>query len=186
MRSPISRGESCLRPQPPESSWPSDFKSWTCDHYEHTPITAHTRSPPPDCQRSTATPRLRDRRSCRPTRRPCTEPTTNLSRSRLAPVANLLNLSRSLYRRALKLSLDWAVHRSVWRGQALYIRSLFEANRNVADPRQKRVRVYSRKSSPSRREANACERLSFPRPRSSSMNGSTPSLTSRRARRAVR
>ncbi|KAL2114610.1 hypothetical protein VUR80DRAFT_4593 [Thermomyces stellatus] len=45
----------------------------------------------------------------------------------------------SLYRRALKLSLDWAVHRSVWRGQALYIRSLFEANRNVTDPRQKRA-----------------------------------------------
>ncbi|GJC87321.1 LYR family protein (complex 1 protein) [Colletotrichum tofieldiae] len=44
----------------------------------------------------------------------------------------------SLYRRSLKLALDWAVHRHLWRGQALYIRSLFEANRNVIDSRQKR------------------------------------------------
>jgi len=46
----------------------------------------------------------------------------------------------SLYRRSLKLSLDWAVQRSVWRGQAVYIRSLFEANRDVRDPRQQQVR----------------------------------------------
>ncbi|KAJ5110737.1 hypothetical protein N7532_001272 [Penicillium argentinense] len=46
----------------------------------------------------------------------------------------------SLYRRSLRLSLDWAVHRSVWRGQAVYIRSLFEANKNVRDPRQQQVR----------------------------------------------
>ncbi|KAI0893228.1 hypothetical protein F4806DRAFT_477445 [Annulohypoxylon nitens] len=45
----------------------------------------------------------------------------------------------SLYRRSLKLSLDWAVHRSLWRGQALYIRSLFEANRNVTDARKQRM-----------------------------------------------
>lgn len=47
--------------------------------------------------------------------------------------------ARSLYRRSLKLALDWAVHRQLWRGQALYIRSLFEANRQVSDPRQQRV-----------------------------------------------
>ncbi|KAG5656083.1 hypothetical protein KAF25_008959, partial [Fusarium avenaceum] len=46
---------------------------------------------------------------------------------------------RSLYRRSLKLALDWAVHRHLWRGQALYIRSLFEANRNVTDPRHQRA-----------------------------------------------
>ena len=46
---------------------------------------------------------------------------------------------RSLYRRSLKLALDWAVHRHVWRGQAVYIRSLFEANRDVRDPRQQKV-----------------------------------------------
>ncbi|KAI9852906.1 MAG: hypothetical protein M1824_001668 [Vezdaea acicularis] len=45
----------------------------------------------------------------------------------------------SLYRRALKLSLDWSVHRELWRGQALYIRSLFEANKDVRDPRQQKV-----------------------------------------------
>jgi Complex 1 protein (LYR family) len=47
--------------------------------------------------------------------------------------------NRSLYRRSLKLSLDWAVHRHVWRGQAVYIRSLFEANKDVRDPRQQKV-----------------------------------------------
>ncbi|CAD6505064.1 BgTH12-00563 [Blumeria graminis f. sp. triticale] len=45
----------------------------------------------------------------------------------------------SLYRRALKLSLDWAVHRHLWRGQAMYIRSLFEANKNVHDPRRQKA-----------------------------------------------
>ncbi|CAI7593542.1 hypothetical protein N7455_008533 [Penicillium solitum] len=46
---------------------------------------------------------------------------------------------KSLYRRSLKLSLDWAVHRQIWRGQAVYIRSLFEANKDVRDPRQQQV-----------------------------------------------
>ncbi|KAI5361722.1 Putative complex 1 LYR protein [Septoria linicola] len=41
-----------------------------------------------------------------------------------------------LYRRSLKLALDWAVHRHVWRGQAMYIRSLFEANKQITQPRQ--------------------------------------------------
>ena len=45
----------------------------------------------------------------------------------------------SLYRRSLKLALDWSVHRYLWRGQALYIRSLFEKNRNVTNPRQQRA-----------------------------------------------
>ncbi|KAK4664424.1 uncharacterized protein QC763_505380 [Podospora pseudopauciseta] len=45
----------------------------------------------------------------------------------------------SLYRRSLKLALDWSVHRDVWRGQALYIRSLFEQNRAVTDPRLQRA-----------------------------------------------
>lgn len=48
---------------------------------------------------------------------------------------------RSLYRRSLRLALDWAVQRNLWRGQAVYIRSLFDANRNVHDPRQRRVRL---------------------------------------------
>ncbi|PKY07681.1 hypothetical protein P168DRAFT_300520 [Aspergillus campestris IBT 28561] len=49
------------------------------------------------------------------------------------------NVATSLYRRSLKLSLDWAVHRSIWRGQAVYIRSLFDANKHVRDPRQQKV-----------------------------------------------
>jgi NADH dehydrogenase (ubiquinone) 1 beta subcomplex subunit 9 len=49
------------------------------------------------------------------------------------------DICRSLYRRSLKLALDWAVHRQVWRGQAVYIRSLFEANKDVRDPRQQQV-----------------------------------------------
>lgn len=48
-------------------------------------------------------------------------------------------LLSSLYRRSLKLALDWAVHRQVWRGQAVYIRSLFDANKDVRDPRQQKV-----------------------------------------------
>ncbi|KAL4864949.1 hypothetical protein BDV12DRAFT_175320 [Aspergillus spectabilis] len=50
-----------------------------------------------------------------------------------------LNPVQSLYRRSLKLALDWAVHRQIWRGQAVYIRSLFEANKDVRDPRQQKV-----------------------------------------------
>ncbi|CDM32415.1 hypothetical protein DTO013E5_3401 [Penicillium roqueforti] len=46
---------------------------------------------------------------------------------------------KSLYRRSLKLSFDWAVHRQLWRGQAVYIRSLFDANKDVRDPRQQQV-----------------------------------------------
>ncbi|CAK40927.1 uncharacterized protein An11g11290 [Aspergillus niger] len=46
----------------------------------------------------------------------------------------------SLYRRSLKLALDWAVHRHIWRGQAVYIRSLFEANKDVRDPRQQKAK----------------------------------------------
>lgn len=53
----------------------------------------------------------------------------------------ILLISSSLYRRSLKLALDWAVHRQIWRGQAVYIRSLFEANKDVRDPRQQKVGV---------------------------------------------
>ncbi|TVY43854.1 NADH dehydrogenase [ubiquinone] 1 beta subcomplex subunit [Lachnellula occidentalis] len=49
----------------------------------------------------------------------------------------------SLYRRSLKLALDWSVHRYLWRGQALYIRTLFDANKNIRDPRQQRARSCS-------------------------------------------
>ncbi len=51
----------------------------------------------------------------------------------------LNHYSSSLYRRSLKLALDWAVQRYIWRGQAQYIRSLFEANKDIREPRQQRV-----------------------------------------------
>ncbi|KAK9457648.1 hypothetical protein V1511DRAFT_494203 [Dipodascopsis uninucleata] len=42
----------------------------------------------------------------------------------------------SLYRRALRLSLNWAVRRDIWRPQALAIRARFESNKNVTEPRK--------------------------------------------------
>jgi NADH dehydrogenase (ubiquinone) 1 beta subcomplex subunit 9 len=54
----------------------------------------------------------------------------------------MLTSPRSLYRRALKLTLDWSVQRSVWRGQALYIRSLFERQKDVMEPRKQKVRHW--------------------------------------------
>ncbi|CAG8529037.1 3219_t:CDS:2 [Paraglomus brasilianum] len=38
----------------------------------------------------------------------------------------------SLYRRALKTSLNWYVQRDLWREKALEIRARFTANKNVA------------------------------------------------------
>lgn len=64
----------------------------------------------------------------------------------MTSVMSLTLVYSSLYRRSLKLSLDWAVHRSVWRGQAVYIRSLFEANKDVRDPRQQQVPIPARAS----------------------------------------
>ncbi|KAL7273683.1 hypothetical protein RUND412_003455 [Rhizina undulata] len=49
------------------------------------------------------------------------------------------SVTLSLYRRSLKLSLSWSVRRDLWRTQAVNIRDLFEANKNVTDPRQLRV-----------------------------------------------
>ncbi|KAF5393097.1 hypothetical protein D9757_001249 [Collybiopsis confluens] len=43
---------------------------------------------------------------------------------------------KSLYRRMLTDSLNWTIHRDLWRRRALVIRSEFEQNRNVHDPRQ--------------------------------------------------
>ncbi|KAK4889539.1 hypothetical protein LTR27_011714 [Elasticomyces elasticus] len=51
-----------------------------------------------------------------------------------------------LYRRSLKLALDWAIHRHLWRGQAVYIRSLFEANKHVMQPRQQRALIEETES----------------------------------------
>jgi len=64
-----------------------------------------------------------------------------MSLSRLGDRTPLTPDIRSLYRRSLKLALDWSVQRHLWRGQAVYIRSLFEKNRDVSDPRLQRVRT---------------------------------------------
>ncbi|KAL2163657.1 hypothetical protein VTH06DRAFT_5715 [Thermothelomyces fergusii] len=69
----------------------------------------------------------------------------DLSLQQLARGENTLHVmssrqaALSLYRRSLKLALDWSVQRHLWRGQALYIRSLFEKNRDVSDPRLQRA-----------------------------------------------
>jgi hypothetical protein len=70
--------------------------------------------------------------------------------------AQPLTLYRRLYRRSLKLSLDWAVHRYLWRGQALYLRGLFEANKNITEPRQQRVRLPTATTHTTRRFVRAC------------------------------
>ncbi|GES91333.1 NDUFB9, NADH-ubiquinone oxidoreductase [Rhizophagus clarus] len=44
----------------------------------------------------------------------------------------------SLYRRALKTSLNWYVDRISWRHAALEIRARFEANRNVTSTQELR------------------------------------------------
>ncbi|CAG8961265.1 hypothetical protein HYFRA_00013544 [Hymenoscyphus fraxineus] len=45
----------------------------------------------------------------------------------------------SLYRRSLKLALNWSVSRHLWRGQAMYLRSLFDAQKDIRDPRQQKA-----------------------------------------------
>lgn len=52
-------------------------------------------------------------------------PFTATNRSRVA----------SLYKRALKLSRDWAVQRDTWRIEVMHIRKRFEENRHVTNPR---------------------------------------------------
>ncbi|KAI8085196.1 uncharacterized protein BX664DRAFT_338788 [Halteromyces radiatus] len=43
---------------------------------------------------------------------------------------------QSLYKRSLKLSLDWYIQRDLWRQEALHIRHLFEQNRHITNPVQ--------------------------------------------------
>ncbi|KAI8064211.1 hypothetical protein BC940DRAFT_306437 [Gongronella butleri] len=42
----------------------------------------------------------------------------------------------SLYKRSLKLSLDWTIQRDLWRQEALHIRTQFESNKNVTNPKE--------------------------------------------------
>lgn len=43
---------------------------------------------------------------------------------------------QSLYKRSLKLSLDWYIQRDLWRQKALDIRAQFEANKHVTNPKE--------------------------------------------------
>ncbi|KAG0750350.1 hypothetical protein G6F57_000762 [Rhizopus arrhizus] len=43
---------------------------------------------------------------------------------------------QSLYKRSLKLSLDWYIQRDLWRQKALEIRARFEQNRNITNPKE--------------------------------------------------
>lgn len=52
-----------------------------------------------------------------------------------AQVAHRLQV-QSLYKRSLKLSLDWYIQRDLWRQKALAIRAQFEQNKHVTNPRQ--------------------------------------------------
>jgi NADH dehydrogenase (ubiquinone) 1 beta subcomplex subunit 9 len=83
----------------------------------------------------------------------------------------------SLYRRSLKLALDWSVHRYLWRGQALYIRSLFEANKGIRDPRQQRVGLKN--GLLEKRTYFASARRCSERPKSYWRNGNTLTRTTR-------
>ncbi|KAI8076478.1 uncharacterized protein B0P05DRAFT_546023 [Gilbertella persicaria] len=43
---------------------------------------------------------------------------------------------QSLYKRSLKLSLDWYIQRDLWRQKALQIRAQFDQNKHVANPKE--------------------------------------------------
>lgn len=43
---------------------------------------------------------------------------------------------QSLYRRYLRNELDWCIRRDVWRDRAIEIRTQFEHNRHIANPRE--------------------------------------------------
>ncbi|KAK9388073.1 hypothetical protein V1515DRAFT_459149 [Lipomyces mesembrius] len=47
----------------------------------------------------------------------------------------------SIYRRLLRLSLNWTVRRDIWRKQALEIRAKFDANKSITNPREIRALI---------------------------------------------
>ncbi|CEG68260.1 Putative NADH dehydrogenase (Ubiquinone) 1 beta subcomplex 9 [Rhizopus microsporus] len=48
---------------------------------------------------------------------------------------------QSLYKRSLKLSLDWYIQRDLWRQKALEIRARFEQNKHVTNPKEIRALI---------------------------------------------
>lgn len=57
-------------------------------------------------------------------------------------VAHRLHV-QSLYKRSLKLSLDWYIQRDLWRQKALAIRAQFEQNKHVTNPKEIQVLVQN-------------------------------------------
>lgn len=57
-------------------------------------------------------------------------------------VAHRLHV-QSLYKRSLKLSLDWYIQRDLWRQKALAIRAQFEQNKSVSNPKEIQVLVHN-------------------------------------------
>lgn len=57
-------------------------------------------------------------------------------------VAHRLHV-QSLYKRSLKLSLDWYIQRDLWRQKALAIRAQFEHNKHVTNPKDIQVLVQN-------------------------------------------
>lgn len=59
-----------------------------------------------------------------------------------SPVAVAHRLQvQSLYKRSLKLSLDWYIQRDLWRQKALAIRAQFDHNKHVTNPKEIQVLV---------------------------------------------
>lgn len=50
---------------------------------------------------------------------------------------------QSLYKRSLKLSLDWYIQRDLWRQKALAIRAQFEQNKHVTNPKDIQILVQN-------------------------------------------
>lgn len=57
-------------------------------------------------------------------------------------VAHRLHV-QSLYKRSLKLSLDWYIQRDLWRQKALAIRAQFEQNKALTNPKEIQVVVQN-------------------------------------------
>ena len=77
------------------------------------------------------------------------------------------------------------MQRSLWRGQAVYIRSLFDANRGIKDPRQQRVCIEEGFALETRLIRIPLLRYSTTRRKSCSTNGSIQIHTGRQQRPEV-
>ncbi|KAI8643497.1 hypothetical protein BD408DRAFT_364693 [Parasitella parasitica] len=53
---------------------------------------------------------------------------------------------QSLYKRSLKLSLDWYIQRDLWRQKSLQIRAQFEQNKHVTNPKEIQALIQNAES----------------------------------------